>query len=160
MKLSGKKVMAVGMAKSGIAAAQLCHRYGAVVTLYDAKPAEALEDALADLQGEGYERILGREPSEEELARQDYLVLSPGVPADLPFVERARALGAAVWGEVELASHFCQSPVIGITGTNGKTTTTTLVGEIMRAAYPPSLVAGNIGTPFHRLSSRRSRADI
>ena len=151
MKLSGKKVMAVGMAKSGIAAAQLCHRYGAVVTLYDAKPAEALEDALVDLQGEGYERILGREPSEEELARQDYLVLSPGVPADLPFVERARALGAAVWGEVELASHFCQSPVIGITGTNGKTTTTTLVGEIMRAAYPPSLVAGNIGTPISQI---------
>ena len=140
--------MAVGLAKSGISAAKLCRKYGAAVTVYDGKKEEALTDQLMQLKDDSYTFILGREPREEELAALDYMVLSPGVPTDLPFIVRARELGVTIWGEVELGFHFCKSPLIGITGTNGKTTTTTLVSEIMKAYKPASLVAGNIGTPF------------
>ena len=148
MDLKNKKIMAVGLARSGISAAKLCRRYGADVTVYDGKKEEALADQLSQLESGDYAFILGREPREEELAQLDYMVLSPGVPTDLPFILRARKLGVTIWGEVELGYHFCKNPLIGITGTNGKTTTTTLVGKIMQAYKPASLVAGNIGAPF------------
>lgn len=151
MDLQNKRVMAVGLAKSGIGAAKLCRRLGAKVTVHDGKQKEALQTQLEQLQDGEYTFILGREPLPEEAAEQDYLVLSPGVPTDLPYIEAARKVGVRVWGEVELSAHFCRSPIIGITGTNGKTTTTTLVGEIMKAYRPASLVAGNIGTPFSEI---------
>lgn len=156
MDLNDKKIMAVGLAKSGISAAKLCRKYGADVTVYDGKKEEALADQLAQLKGEDFTYILGREPLEEELAALDLMVLSPGVPTDLPFIVKARQLGVTIWGEVELGYHFCKSPLIGITGTNGKTTTTTLVGEIMQAFQPASLVAGNIGTPFTEVAQQTS----
>ena len=156
MDLKNKKVMAVGLAKSGISAAKLCRQYGAIVTVYDGKKEEALTDQLMQLKDEDYIFVLGREPREEELADQDYLVLSPGVPTDLPFILRAKELGVTIWGEVELGFHFCKSPLIGITGTNGKTTTTTLVSEIMKAYKSASLVAGNIGTPFTEVAQQSS----
>ncbi|MBQ7049992.1 MAG: UDP-N-acetylmuramoyl-L-alanine--D-glutamate ligase, partial [Firmicutes bacterium] len=148
MELKNKKIMAVGMAKSGISAAKLCQQSGAHVTVYDGKKEEALTDQLQQLKGGDYTFILGREPLPEELAELDYMILSPGVPTDLPFIVKARELGVKIWGEVELGYGLCKSPLIGITGTNGKTTTTTLVGEIMKAYRAASLVAGNIGTPF------------
>lgn len=154
MNLENKQVMAVGMARSGIAAAKLCAQHGAKVTIYDGKKEEALQEQLTKLAGEPFSYILGRDPEEAELAAMDYLVLSPGVPTDLPFIQRAKELGKAVWGEVELASRFCRGPLIGVTGTNGKTTTTTLVGEIMKAQFPKTLVAGNIGTPLAEMAEK------
>ena len=156
MNLKNKKIMAVGLAKSGIGAAKLCLKYGADVTVYDGKKEEALNDQLDQLKEGAYTYILGREPQEQELAQLDYMVLSPGVPADLPFIQKARKLGVRIWSEVELGYHFCKSPLVGITGTNGKTTTTTLVGEIMQAYKPQSLVAGNIGTPFSEIAEQSS----
>lgn len=156
MDLKNKKVMAVGLAKSGISAAKLCRQMGAAVAVYDGKKEEDLTGPLSQLQDGDYTYILGREPQEQELAQLDYMVLSPGVPTNLPFIERARVLGVTVWSEVELGFHFCRSPLIGITGTNGKTTTTTLVGEIMQAYRPASLVAGNIGTPLTEVALQSS----
>ncbi|MCI8632403.1 MAG: UDP-N-acetylmuramoyl-L-alanine--D-glutamate ligase [Lachnospiraceae bacterium] len=152
MNLEEKQVMVVGLAKSGIEAARLCLRHGACVTVYDGKEAESLEPQLKELENEELHYILGRQPEEEELSRIDYMVLSPGVPTDLAFIQRARELGVIVCGEIELAAHFCRNEIIGITGTNGKTTTTTLVGQIMQAYAPGSLVAGNIGTPFSAMA--------
>lgn len=151
MELKNKRVMAVGLAKSGIGAAKLCLQQGADVVIYDGKNKEQLTEQLASFEGPLKEKlryILGRDPEESELTGLDYMILSPGVPTDLPFIQKARALGVKVWGEIELASRFCRSQLIGITGTNGKTTTTTLVGEIMQAYAPGSFVAGNIGTPL------------
>ena len=154
MDLKNKKIMAVGLAKSGISAAKLCLQSGAHVTVYDGKKEEALVDQLEQLKGGDYAFILGREPQPEELAQLDYMILSPGVPTDLSFIVKAKELGVKIWGEVELGYGFCKSPLIGITGTNGKTTTTTLVGEIMKAYKADSLVAGNIGTPFTEVAQQ------
>lgn len=152
MELKEKKVMVVGLAKSGIEAAKLCLRRGARVTVYDGKTEAELKNQLAELKSEELHYILGRQPEEEELSRMDYMVLSPGVPTDLAFIQRGRELGIAVFGEIELAAQFCHNAIVGITGTNGKTTTTTLVGQIMQAHAPGSLIAGNIGTPFSALA--------
>lgn len=155
MDLNGCKVLVSGMARSGLGAALLCRRLGAQVTVQDLKKEEELTDQLAVLQtGEGaypFSYIWGRNPSEEEAKGFDYVILSPGVPTDLPFVQIAAENGIPVWSEIELASRICKSPIIGITGTNGKTTTTTLVGEIMKAYLPASQVAGNIGTAFSEI---------
>lgn len=147
MELENKKVLVCGMAKSGIAAARLLKKKGAAVTVQDAKTEDLLGDTPAELRSEGIELILGRNP-EEEVDNFDMLVMSPGVPLDLTFVKKAAALGKKIIGETELGWQYAKSPFIGITGTNGKTTTTTLVGEIMKNAGKLAAVVGNIGTPL------------
>lgn len=147
MDYTGKNVLVSGMAKSGIAAARLLKRLGANVTIQDSKTEDKLGDEPARLREEGITLYLGANP-DDIVEDMDALVMSPGVPVDLPFVEKAKQAKIPVLGEIELAYTVCKAPVIGITGTNGKTTTTTLVGEIMKAHLDNVAVVGNIGNPF------------
>lgn len=149
MDLSNKKVLVIGMAMSGIGAADLCVKHGAAVTINDSKSEEQLENQLANLKAKDQvNKLLGRAPSAEEACSFDLIVLSPAVPTDLPFLEAARENGVEIWGEIELAQRVCKAKIVGITGTNGKTTTTTLVGEILKAWKKGSMAAGNIGVAF------------
>lgn len=152
MELKNKKVLIVGIARSGIASAALCHQLGAEVVLYDGKERNQFEDIIKSLNDFNYGYIFGK-IDEAALSGFDLLVLSPGVPTDLPFILKARALNIVVIGEIELAYAFCKSQIIAITGTNGKTTTTSLVGEICSAFNPDTFVVGNIGNPFTKVVS-------
>ena len=145
MEWQGKNVLIIGLARSGIGAARLCARHGARVTVLDAKPAEQVKEKTAQLQDVPVEFWLGKEPEDQELAAFDLVILSPGAAPDQPMVQRAAALGAEIWGEIELAWHFAKAPVIGITGTNGKTTTTALAEHLMQNWQSGSRAAGNIG---------------
>lgn len=141
--VSGRRVLVVGAARSGVAAAHLLARRGASVTLTDRK-SEVAEAAA--LQAAGVRLELGGHllPSFETAT---LIVMSPGVPLELPEVLRARALGVPVIGELELASRWLRGPIVAITGTKGKSTTTTLVGRMLQAAGRRVLVGGNIGYP-------------
>lgn len=142
MDFSGKRVLVVGVARSGIAAIKLLLRHGARVRAMDAQAsAERLEiPVVAQLE----ENI--REDGREDGQDPDMIVLSPGVPYDLPMLARARERGVPTIGEVELASYFLRGPVIGITGSNGKTTTTALTGHVLEKCGVAGQVGGNIGT--------------
>ena len=133
----------VGLAKSGLASVELLVSKGARVTACDAKPLEELAGAAALLDRL---RVPYRPQSWEALEDADWVVISPGVPADLDLVTRARQKGLRVLGEVELAGFFLQGDTIGITGSNGKTTTTALTGHILRECGIAAQVGGNIGT--------------
>ena len=144
--LENKRVLVVGMVRSGIAAARLLAARGALPILNDLKPREALK-GLEVLEGLGCDWQLGQTP-DALLEACDLVVISPGVPIQSPWIERARAMGRTVIGELELGAAFVDGTLIAITGTNGKTTTTTLVGEMMKNAGRSTHVAGNIGDPF------------
>jgi UDP-N-acetylmuramoylalanine--D-glutamate ligase len=134
MKLDGAKVVVVGMARSGVAAVELLRERGARVRAVDQKP--------LSLPG------IAVEPQEEaSFADADFIVVSPGVPADLDLLNQARRRGVRVIGDLELAGWFLRGKIIGITGANGKTTTTALTGHILKASGIPVQVGGNIGTP-------------
>ena len=145
-ELAGRRVLVVGLARSGKAAAEVLTRLGASVVGQDRD--ESLE--VGRLRELGVEVRLG---SEEETLLQgiDLVVTSPGVPADAPLVAGAHARAVPVWTELELGARLLPNPVIGITGTNGKTTTTALLGEIFDQAGIPCEVAGNIGRPLSSL---------
>lgn len=155
MTINGKKVLVVGVARSGVAAARLLVSRGAMVIANDAKPESELRDAAAELRALGVMLSLGGHP-ESLFANADLIVLSPGVPADLPQLESARRAGIEVISEPELAGRFMSGRMIGITGSNGKTTVTTLTGELMRAAGADVIVGGNIGTPLTGLLEKSS----
>ncbi|MGQ9512212.1 UDP-N-acetylmuramoyl-L-alanine--D-glutamate ligase [Thermodesulfitimonas sp.] len=142
MDLKNKKVLVIGAGKSGLAAARFLREKGAVVTLADIKPAAEQEAAAA---GAGVTTFFGGYPP---AAGHDLLVVSPGVPLTVAPVVEARQAGIEVIGELELAYRFARAPIVAITGTNGKTTTTALTGEIFRRAGRRTLVAGNIGLPL------------
>lgn len=144
MRIEGANALVVGMARSGLAAAELLAAHGASVTTTDAKPIEQLEGVAETLARLG---ISFAPHSADICTGRDLIVISPGVPADLPMLEQARAAGVEVIGELELAAYFLQGETIGITGSNGKTTTTALAGHILRACGIPCQVGGNIGTP-------------
>ncbi len=148
MILKDKKALVCGMAKSGISAVELLLKRGAKVTLQDLKTEAQLDKiAVAQFRAKGVTLYLGKNP--DDIADSfDIMVLSPGIPTDLPFIEKAKKAGVEILGEVELAYRLTDAPVIAITGTNGKTTTTTLVGEIMKAYNPDTYVVGNIGMPY------------
>lgn len=142
MELSGARVLVVGMARSGMAAVELLQSRGARVRATDLRP---LDEAAAErLRRWGVEF---RIQTLDVFEGADCIVVSPGVPADLEPLEAARRRGVPVIGEVELAGYYLQGPVIGITGSNGKTTTTALAGHILRASGVPAQVGGNIGLP-------------
>lgn len=147
MDFKDKKVLVSGVAKSGVSAAYLLKKLGANVTIQDAKTEDKLGNVVTELKNNGIALYLGSNP-DDLIENMDILVMSPGVPTDLPFVNKAREKNIPVIGEIELAYMFCKSPIIGITGTNGKTTTTTLVGDICKAYYNNTFVVGNIGNPF------------
>jgi UDP-N-acetylmuramoylalanine--D-glutamate ligase len=144
MRLDGMRVLVVGMKKSGMASAELLARQGAVVRATDLKPLDQLPEAGPLLERL---RVPFAQQAPEVFQGCDLIVVSPDVPADLPPLEEARRRGVRVIGEVELAAPFLKGNTIGITGSNGKTTTTSLTGHILREAGLPVQVGGNIGTP-------------
>ena len=158
--LKGRKVTVVGLARSGVAAARLCAREGAAVTVTDRRGAGELAAPLAAL-GPGVRRALGgHDPADFE--RADLVVVSPGVPLSNPELQAARRRGVPVWGEVELAARFLGDvPIVAITGTNGKSTTTALTGALL-ASDRPTFTGGNLGTPLceHVLSGARADAVV
>jgi UDP-N-acetylmuramoylalanine--D-glutamate ligase len=145
--LAGKKVLVVGLARTGIATALFCAERGAHVTATEARSETQLAEAAAKLRAAGVTLELGGHQPETFLA-QDLIVPSPGVPPMEPALAAARANGVPVWSEIELAWRFLRGRLICITGSNGKTTTTSLVGHILETAGLPVQVAGNIGTPL------------
>ena len=151
MELKGKKVLVVGLGKSGLAAALFLRRRGAQVTVSDIRSAEALARDIPALLEEGINVEAGGHGL-LTFRRQDLIVVSPGVPLDTPELVQVRNFGLPIIGELELAARFLKGKTIAITGSNGKTTTTTLVGEILKAAGLPTLVAGNIGVPVISLT--------
>lgn len=158
MEYNGKKALVCGMARSGIAAAKLLNRLGARVTLQDMKKSEEISADVLALEGEGIVLYTGANPDEIACA-QDLIVLSPGIPCDLPFIAAAEEAGIEVISEVELAYRLTPCPITAITGTNGKTTTTTLTGEIMKTAYSGTAVVGNIGIPYSEEVERLTEKD-
>ena len=150
MELKNKRVLVVGIGKSGLAAARFLKKRGARVTVSDARPAMLIAE-LPMLLDEGFMVEAGSHGL-LTFRRQDLIVVSPGVPATVPELVQVRAIGMHVIGELELGAEFLQGEVIAITGSNGKTTTTTLVGEILKAAGRTTLVGGNIGTPVVELA--------
>ncbi len=147
MDFKDKNALVCGLGKSGVAAARLLLKLGARVTVQDMKEERKCQEEATQLAREGFQLYLGKNP-DDILAGQDLLVLSPGIPCDLPFIEKAKAMGIPIWGEVELAYRMCKCPIMAITGTNGKTTTTALCFEIIKAHNPGAVVVGNIGIPF------------
>jgi UDP-N-acetylmuramoylalanine--D-glutamate ligase len=153
MELNGKRALVVGLGKSGVASALFMKAHGARVTVSDTKSGDELRNEIPVLLDHGITVETGGH-GDRTFRGQDLIVVSPGVPVDAPPLVQARSLGETVIGEIELASQFLPGPVIAITGSNGKTTTTTLTGEIMAAGGLPVLVGGNIGTPAISLAER------
>jgi UDP-N-acetylmuramoylalanine--D-glutamate ligase len=150
--LGDARVLLLGLGKSGIAAARLLAQHGARVRAADRRQAPELSAAETALAGTGVEILPGGHPA--QLAESaDLVVTSPGVPADTPVLAAARAAGVPVWAEVELAFRFLRGRVIGITGSNGKSTTTAMTGAVLRAAGVPGGTGGNLGTPLASLLS-------
>ena len=139
------RVLAVGLARTGIATALFCAKHNAIVTATDARPESELGDAPAKLREAGVTLELAEHIEKTYLA-QDLIIPSPGVPADDPLLMKARSKGITIWSEIELAYRFMEGELIGITGSNGKTTTTTLVHHILIAGGKNALLAGNVGT--------------
>jgi UDP-N-acetylmuramoylalanine--D-glutamate ligase len=144
MQIRGKKVLVIGAAVTGIPAVEQLSKLGAHVTLNDKKTKEEITEMLRETNLDNVKIIGGEHPS--ELADEcDFIVVSPGVPLDIPVINRAKDLGKEVIGEVELAYRLTSTPIAAITGTNGKTTTTALLGEIMKESGRGTFITGNIG---------------
>jgi len=147
IELRNKRVLVVGLARTGVATALFCAARGARVTATDTRGESELGAAVAELRraGVGLELAGHR----QELIREAELIIpSPGVPADAPLLQSARSKGLTIWSEIELASRFLKGRLIGITGSNGKTTTTSLIEHILKNAGFSTILAGNIGTPL------------
>ena len=146
MDLNGKRVLVVGLGRSGVASALFLKSRGARVTVSDAKSEDQLRKEIPALLDHGIAVETGGH-GERTFKNQDLIVVSPGVPVDAEPISQARALGQDILGEIELAAEFLQGQIVAITGSNGKTTATTLTGEILSAGGLKTLVGGNIGTP-------------
>src|SRR5438132_643338 len=153
MELNGKRALVVGLGKSGVASALVLKAHGARVTVSDTKSGDELRNEIPVLLDHGITVETGGH-GERTFRGQDLIVVSPGVPVDAAQLVQAWALGESVIGEIELAAQFLPGPIVAITGSNGKTTTTTLTGEILSAGGLPTLVGGNIGTPAISLAER------
>jgi len=147
IELRKMRVLAVGLARTGEATALFCAKHNAIVTATDQRPENELGDAPAKLREAGVTLELGGHREKTYLA-QDLIIPSPGVPADDPLLAKARSKGITIWSEIELAYRFLEGELIGITGSNGKTTTTTLVHHILKKGGKHALLAGNVGTPL------------
>jgi UDP-N-acetylmuramoylalanine--D-glutamate ligase len=147
IELRNKRVLVVGLARTGVATALFCAARGARVTATDMRTENELGDSVPALRKAGVALELGGH-RQEMILDADLIIPSPGVPADAPLLQSARAKGVAIWSEVELASRFLKGRLIGITGSNGKTTTTSLIEHILKSAGFSTILAGNIGTPL------------
>jgi len=146
MEVKGKRILVVGLGKSGVAAALFLEAHGARVTVSDAKTEEELRSEIPALLDKGITVEAGGH-GDRTFRDQDLIVVSPGVPYEIAQLQQARSQGVPVIGEVELASRFLKGHLVAITGSNGKTTTTALTGEVISMGGYESLVGGNIGTP-------------
>ncbi|MGH7386998.1 MAG: Mur ligase family protein, partial [Candidatus Methylomirabilales bacterium] len=156
LDVQGKRVTVVGLARSGAAACRLLVNRGARVTGSDHHPAEKIQTDLDDLRRRGVKVELGQHRPETFL-QADLIVVSPGVDSDLPLLHKARSQGVRIWSEVELAFRATEAPFIAVTGTNGKSTTTTLIGLMIERAGREVVVAGNIGTALSDVVGGLSR---
>jgi UDP-N-acetylmuramoylalanine--D-glutamate ligase len=145
--LDGKRVLVVGLARTGLVSALFSAAYGAKVTATDERPIPEIADAAEKLRVAGVKLELGGFVPQTFL-EQDLIVVSPGVPAKIAPLENARAKGIPVWSEIELAWRFLRGKLVAITGSNGKTTTTSLIAHILKTSNIPTLIGGNIGTPL------------
>lgn len=152
MELKDKKVLVAGSGKSGIAATDLLKKVGATVTIYDGNEKLVKEDILSRLEDNSNVNVVLGDLSDEVINDTDLMILSPGIAIDAPFVNKVRDAEVPIWGEVELAYIVGKGKLSAITGTNGKTTTTALVGEILSAYFKDVNVVGNIGTPYTRIA--------
>jgi UDP-N-acetylmuramoylalanine--D-glutamate ligase len=143
------RILIVGLGATGVAVAKFLHSIGKQIALADEKPESELASTLAELSGIPFTGHFGPHRKEDFLS-YPMIVLSPGVDSELPVLKEARSKGTRIIGEIELAFLFIKEPIIAITGTNGKTTTTTLIGEIFKKAFGDVFVGGNIGTPLIR----------
>lgn len=157
--LRGKRVLVVGLARTGVAASLFCSARGARVTATDRKNEHELAETVVLLRAAGVSLALGGH-EQASFREQDLLVVSPGIPVNAPLLEDARKLGIPVWSEVELAWRFLRGKLIAITGSNGKTTTTSLVAHILKTSAIPTLVGGNIGVPLLSLVDSSSDATV
>jgi UDP-N-acetylmuramoylalanine--D-glutamate ligase len=158
MEFKDKKILVVGLAKTGVALCRFLVEHGAKVTVTDQAPPSELADYRRDIQGLGVVEELG--VPQPRWQGYDAIVLSPGVPPELPWLMAARAAGLPVVGELEVAAPFIRRPLLAVSGTNGKTTTTTLLGELLTASGKKNLVGGNIGTPVVALLGQQEAADL
>lgn len=144
--VSGKKVTVLGAARSGLAAATLLKKHGAQVFVSDLASRAQKKEQVSELKKSGIRYEFGTHS--DRILSADFAVLSPGIPVESEMVKRLRERNIPVYSEIEIASWFCEASIIAVTGSNGKTTTTTLIGEMLRRKYPDAIVAGNIGQPF------------
>ncbi|MDO4302437.1 MAG: UDP-N-acetylmuramoyl-L-alanine--D-glutamate ligase [Bacillota bacterium] len=148
MELRGRKVLVVGSGKSGIGAAGLLSKVGAVPVLFDSNDKLDIEELKQKTKDMPELMIYLGEIPKSVMEEISLVVISPGVPIDSPMLTEYKDRSVPIWGEIELAYNFAKGRVAAITGTNGKTTTTTLVGQIMNAYYESVFVVGNIGNPY------------
>jgi UDP-N-acetylmuramoylalanine--D-glutamate ligase len=159
MDLHGKRVLVVGMARTGIATAKFLKSKGSLVTATEAKPEEEMRGAVRELKGMDISTEWGGHRVETFL-KQDMIVVSPGVDLSIEPIQRALAKKVRVISEIELAYHFIQAPIISVTGTNGKTTTTMLIGEMLKEDGKKVGVAGNVGEPLVLFADGRDRWEV
>ena len=159
MNVAGKSALVVGMAKSGVACARLLAEEGARVTINDVKPAAELAGVLDALKDLSFADALGKDPM-TLLDGCDLVVLSPGVSIEAPFAAEAKRRGIEVIGEIELGYRYARAPIVAITGTNGKTTTTALTGELFKAQGVRTWVLGNIGIPIAAHARETRESDV
>ncbi|HGY57280.1 MAG TPA: UDP-N-acetylmuramoyl-L-alanine--D-glutamate ligase [Caldithrix abyssi] len=144
--VKNKKITVLGAARSGVAAAKMLKNLGADVYVSDSAPLCSKQEQAAELGRAGIAFEFGQHT--DRAYQADFAVLSPGIPVRSETVQKFVRAGIPVYSEIETASWFCRSPLIAVTGSNGKTTTTTLIGEMLKAHFPHPIVAGNIGSPF------------
>lgn len=158
-QFKGKRVLVVGLAKSGMAAASLLHRLGAEVVVNDSKSSEGNEEAT-ELQAQGIEVIGGGHPADLLDRNFDFIVKNPGIPYSNPLIAKAVEQGMSIWTEVELTGLLSEAPIIAITGSNGKTTTTTLLYHMLNMGKKHPLIAGNIGTVSCTVAEKATANEI
>src|ERR1700731_4615176 len=147
VELKNKRVLVVGLARTGVATALFCAARGARVTATDTRGESEIGETIAKLHEAGVALELGGH-REKSFLEQALIIPSPGAPADDAHLKAARAKGVTIWSEIELAYRFMRGRLLGITGSNGKTTTTSLIEHILKTAGMPTILAGNIGMPL------------
>ena len=148
MDLKDMTILVAGSGKSGIGAVELLQKIGAAIILYDGNSKLSVTDVKKKLaKSDDVEIVIG-ELSQQIIDKSDLMILSPGIAIDAPFVNQVRDSGVEIWGEIELAYRVSKGRIVAITGTNGKTTTTALVGKIMADYFGKADVVGNIGNPY------------
>jgi UDP-N-acetylmuramoylalanine--D-glutamate ligase len=159
MDLKGKRVLVVGMARTGVAAAKFLKSKGSLVTTTEVKPEEEMTEAVQELKGMAISTEWGGHRAETFL-KQDMIVVSPGVDLSIEPIQRALEKKVRVISEIELAYHFIQVPIISVTGTNGKTTTTMLIGQMLKEDGKKVGVGGNVGEPLVLFADGRNRWEV